>query len=118
MGNLRNEGARPDVPSVFRRPAPWQSELPPTDRRQRGNIRPDGRQPDRALGQTAGTEVEIRPSLRPWWPRRSPARPTDLLSLLRDPGVLGLLLPEFAVHRHTREISSLYQRLAHGPSRP
>ena len=34
MGNLRNEGARPDVPSVFRRSAPWQSELPPTDRRE------------------------------------------------------------------------------------
>src|SRR6201992_1733508 len=88
MGNLRNEGARPDVPSVFRRPAPWQSELPPTDRRQRGNIRPDGRQPDRALGQTAGTEVEIRPSLRPWWPRRSPARPTDLQSQWRS-GVIA-----------------------------
>ena len=29
-----------------------------------------------------------------------------------------LLQPEFAVHRHTREISSLYQRLAHGPSGP
>ena len=26
--------------------------------------------------------------------------------------------PEFAVHRHTREISSLYPRLAHGPSGP
>src|SRR6202012_3847675 len=77
MGNLRNEGARPDVPSVFRRPAPWQSELPPTDRRQRGNIRPDGRQPDRALGQTAGTEVEIR-------------RPSDLGGL--DDHLLVLLI--------------------------
>jgi Replication protein C C-terminal region len=88
---------------------------------------------------TPMTLVELAPRLAPYMPARYgdqnwPAVVEAALFLSGEMGInrtlwiracqimgreyAAVAMPEFAVHRHTREISSLYPRLAHGPSGP